>query len=206
MGKMNLLKANWTGRVGQTVGAKWKNISTIRSYTKPTDADTPAQQTIRSGFGDISKFISLFAPQVKSLSPLNVKGMSVRNAILQINKDMIVSGALAPATLTISKGGLTNVAGITATVPAGLASLNVSWTPSVSVIISAKAKVVVVAVDSVNSYAIAGSGLQSAGTLSIPAAFKPNAALAVYVYLLDYRGSSKVGSISAYQSVTAPAA
>ena len=54
MGKMNLLKANWEGKVGQTVGAKWKNKSTIRTYTKPSNPNTAGQQSVRGVFAEMT--------------------------------------------------------------------------------------------------------------------------------------------------------
>ena len=50
MGIMNLLKADWKGKVGQTVGAKWKNKSTIRTYSIPADPKTAAQLEVRDAF------------------------------------------------------------------------------------------------------------------------------------------------------------
>lgn len=43
MGKMNLLRASYQGKVGDTVGQKWKNQTNLCSYTKHSDAKTPAQ-------------------------------------------------------------------------------------------------------------------------------------------------------------------
>jgi hypothetical protein len=206
MGIMNLLKANWTGKVGATVGAKWKDLSTIRAYTKPAYSDTPAQQQVRAGFGEISKFVSLFADQIKTVSALDTKGMSVRNAILKLNKEQIPTGTFTPTTLQVSRGGLPQPTAITVTAPAGLTSIVANWTPAVGATISAKAKVVVVCVDETNSFAIAGYAANTAGTLTITVAVPPSATLHSYVYLVDYRGSSRVGSISSYRAVITPAA
>jgi hypothetical protein len=206
MGIMNLLKANWSGKVGETVGAKWKNLSTIRTYTKPAYSDTPAQQTIRQGFGEMSAFVALFADQIKSLSALDTKGMSVRNAIVHLNHAMVAAGALDPATLQISRGGLPQPTAITASAPAGLTTLTADWTPSQGATVSARAKVVVIFADKTTNFAAVGSALNSAGTLSITAAVPASATLHCYVYLLDYRGSSRVGSLSSYRAVTTPAA
>jgi hypothetical protein len=206
MGLMNLLKANWSGKVGQTVGAKWKNKSTIRTYTKPAYSDTPAQQEIRAGFGEQSSFIALFADQIKSLSALDTKGMSVRNAILKLNKAQIPTGAFDPATLQISRGGLPQPTAIAVTAPAGLTKVSASWDPAVGATISAKAKVVVVAVNKAENFAAVGSALNTAGTLDITTAVPASVSLAVYVYLVDYRGSSRVGSVSSYRAVATPSA
>jgi hypothetical protein len=204
MGVMNLLKANWTGKVGQTIGSKWKNKSTIRSFTKPAYTNTPAQQEIRAGFGEMTSFVALFAEQIKSLSALDTKGMSVRNAIIKLNKAQITTGALDPATLLLSRGGLPLVSGFSATVPAGLTSINATWTAAAGATISAKARVVVVVVDPASNFAAVGSALNSAGTLSIPATVPAGSTFQVYHYLIDYRGSTRVGSPSAHSTVTSP--
>ena len=98
---MNLLKANWEGKVGQTVGAKWKNLSTIRTYTKPSNPNTSDQQKVRSVFAQMTTFVALFADQIKYLSALNTAGQSVRNAIIQANKEQIMSGTFAKDTIKI---------------------------------------------------------------------------------------------------------
>jgi hypothetical protein len=205
MGLMNLLKADWTGKVGQTVGAKWKNKSTIRSFTKPAYTNTPAQQTIRTGFAEVSSYVALFADQIKSLSALDTKGMSVRNAILKLNKDQIEAGALTASTLKVSRGGLPTVLGFTAASPSGLATLTASWTPAVGATISIKARVVAIFVNQSNNFVAAGSALNSTGTITLPAAVPASVSLNVHYYLVDYRGSSRVGSPSGYATINTPA-
>jgi hypothetical protein len=205
MGIMNLLKANWTGKVGQTVGAKWKNKSTIRSFTPPAYTNTPAQQTIRQGFGEITSFVALFADQIKSLSALDTKGMSVRNAIIKLNKDQVTAGSLNPASLKISRGGLPNPTGFSITAPAGLAQFTIAWTAAEGATISAKAKVVVVVVDEVSNFAAVGSALNSAEALALATTVPASTTFDVYYYLVDYRGSSRVGSPSQHSTVTSPA-
>lgn len=201
MGLMNLLKANWTGKVGQTVGAKWKNKSTIRSFTKPSYTDTPAQQTVRAGFGAITSYVALFADQIKSLSALDTKGMSVRNAIIKLNKDQVSSGALDPSTLQVSRGGLPVITGAAGTLNTQKTTLTFSWTKAEGATISAKAKVVVIIVDDDSNFAAVGSALNTAQTLAIPAAYPTGTTLNVHFYLVDYRGSSRVGSPSGYLTV-----
>lgn len=202
MGKMNLLKANWEGKVGQTVGAKWKNKSTIRSYTKPSNPDTAAQQTVRAVFGSMTSFVALFADQIKYLSALNTAGQSVRNAIIQANKTQIETGTFDKSTLLISKGGLQKVAGETGTAAAGIVTIN--WTNPTATNFTENAKLIVVLVQqssglvevmetdakSVSSPSVTGSIVFESGTVD------------AYVYFLDKRGSNKVASISDYLSIT----
>lgn len=204
MGILNFLKGTYDGKVGATVGSKWKNKGTIRTYAVPANPRTPGQQTVRAGFAEVSAFVALFADQIKRLTALDVRGMSVRNAILKLNASQISAGALDPSDLIVSRGGLPNVSGFTATVPAGLASINCSWNAAEAATLSNKAVVVVVAVDYENKRAYVGSALNTAETLSIPGPVAANAELDVYWYVLDFRGSSKVASINDYAAVTAP--
>lgn len=201
MGKMNLLKANWEGKVGQTVGAKWKNKSTIRTYTKPANPDTAAQQSVRTVFGDMTSFVALFADQIKYLSALNTAGQSVRNAIIQANKSMIQSGTFDKASLLISKGGLQKVAG-----EAGEASGNkvkITWNAPTATNFTANAKLIAVMVQPASGLVDVAEADATAGTTGVTSAIDFEAgAVDCYVYFLDKRGSNKVASISDYLSVT----
>lgn len=202
MGLLNLLKGTWTGKVGQTVGAKWKNKSTIRTYTKPAYTNTPAQQVVRQGFGEITSFVALFTDQIKSLSALDTKGMSVRNAIIKLNKEMVAAGALVYDELLVSRGGLPQVNISTVNVPTARTSITATWTPVQGATISEKARVVFIAADSDNNFAVVGSALNSTGTVVINAQVPEGYNLHCYAYLLDYRGSSRVASLSTYKNQT----
>lgn len=202
MGKMNLLKANWEGKVGQTVGAKWKNKSTIRSYTKPSNPDTAAQQKVRGVFGNMTSFVALFSDQIKYLSALNTAGQSVRNAIVQANKTQIEAGTFDKSTLLISKGGLQKVAGETGTAAAGIVTVN--WTNPTATNFTENAKLIAVLVQP-------SSGLvevieTEAKVLGLPSVTGSivfeSGTVDAYVYFLDKRGSNKVASISDYLSIT----
>jgi len=206
MGILNFLKGTYSGKVGATVGSKWKNKGTVRTFAIPSNPNTPAQQNVRNGFKTLSSFVSLFSVLISRLTALDTRGMSVRNAIIKLNAEQITTDVFTPEDLIISKGGLPNVNGFAAVVPAGLAAINCTWDKATSPSVSNNAQVVVVAVDSENKTAYVGSALNSAGTLSLPGPVAASATLHVYYYLLDYRGSSKVASINRYELVTAPAA
>ncbi len=202
MGLLNLVKGKWDGKVGQLVGSKWKDKATLRSYAVPSNPNTQKQQVTRRGFGDVSKFVALFADQIKALSPLNTRSMTVRNAILMLNKQMIADGTLTAGDLQISRGGLPSVTTFQATASVADNKITATWTEVAGSTITDKAVVVVVAVDPTNNSAYVGSALNSAGTLEIPGTFAATAKLDCYAYLLDYRGSAKVGSVSVYSQVT----
>lgn len=200
MGKMNLLKANWEGKVGQTVGAKWKSRSTIRTYTKPSNPDTQAQRTIRTGFTGITSFVALFADQIKYINALNTASMSARNAIIKLNKGQISTGAFDPATLLISKGGLQIPQSFAVTTASGIVSA--TWTPPTATNFTDKAKAVVVAVDEDGGIVDVFEALASAGTATGSVALTAGNTLNAYLYFLDQRGSNKVASNSVYATGT----
>ena len=201
MGKMNLLKANWEGKVGQTVGAKWKNKSTIRTYTKPANPDTAAQQSVRSVFGDMTSFVALFADQIKYLSALNTAGQSVRNAIIQANKSMIAAGTFVKANLIISKGGLQKVAN-----EAGVAQsnkVNITWDNPTATNFTANAKLIAVMIQPASGLVDVAEADATSGATGVTSAIDFEAGTVdCYVYYLDKRGSNKVASISDYLTVT----
>ena len=199
MGKMNLLKANWEGKVGQTVGAKWKNKSTIRTYTKPSNPSTAGQQSVRGVFASMTTFVAMFADQIKYLSALNTAGQSVRNAIIQANKAQMMSGAFDKTTLLISKGGLQKVAGEAGNATSG--KITITWTKPTATNFTANAELIAVMVQPASGLVEVVNAPATAETVSGTMTFE-NGNVDVYVYYLDKRGSNKVASASDYISVT----
>ena len=197
MGELNLLKGAYTGKVGKTVGAKWKNLSTVRTFTKPANPKTEAQVSVRSAFKEINGFVARFADAIKYLSAWNTAGMSVRNAIVKANKDMIDTGTFDKETLQISKGGLakpTNLAGTWSSSAGG--TIGYTWTKPIASNISADAKMVIVAVDVINDLFEVLDVKASAETATGAVNFPSTAELSVYGYILDKHGSVKVASNS----------
>lgn len=198
MGKMNTLKGNYIGKVGQTVGAKWKNLSTERVFTKPANPNTQAQQTVRSGFKAINAFVALFADQIRYKSALDTSGMSVRNAIVKLNKEMVAGNSFNKANLIISKGGLQKVAGEAATASAG--KVTVTWTAPTATNFTENAKLVAVMVQEDSGMVEVVEAAADAATLESTLTFLTGD-VDIYVYYLDKRGSNKIASISDYLTV-----
>lgn len=201
MGKLNLLKAAYYGKVGETVGAKWKDKNTVRVLTIPSNPNTQAQQTVRTGFRDISKFVALFSDQIKTVSALNTRGMSVRNAIIKMNKDMVSEGALTAADLVISRGGLPTPQGGAATGSQADGEITVPVTQITGSNVTAKARIIVVAVSQTAQQAWVQVGDNTTGDVTIATGVTGTEPFDVYIYAIDYRGSAKVGSLSRYQQV-----
>ena len=202
MGKLNILKAAYYGKVGETVGAKWKDKNTVRVLTIPSNPNTQAQQTVRTGFSEISKFVALFSDQIKTVSALNTRGMSVRNAIIKENKEMVTAGALTPGNLVISKGGLPTPQGAAASGVQGTGAITVPVTEITGTNVTAKAKIVVVVVSQSASQAWVQVEDNTTGNITVNTGVTGTNPMEVYVYAIDYRGSAKVGSLSRHQQVT----
>lgn len=196
MGKMNLLKGKWDGKVGQTVGAKWKNKATIRTYSIPSNPNTMAQQGVRGAFKSMSQYVAMFADGIKYKSALNVAGMSVRNAIIKLNKEMIAMNTFDKANLLVSKGGLQKPTGVTAELEASTNVAKVTFTAPTATNFTAKAEVVVIAIDEAEGLVDVFSAKASTGTAKGTIRFADSAGIQLYVYFLDYRGSNKVASES----------
>lgn len=199
MGKMNTLKGNYIGKVGQTVGAKWKNLSTERVFTKPANPNTQAQQTVRSGFKAINAFVALFADQIRYKSALDTSGMSVRNAIVKLNKEMVAGNSFDKSQLLISKGGLQKVAGEAASATAG--KVTVTWDAPTATNFTENAKLVAVMVQEESGMVEVAEAAADAGTLASTLTFLAGT-VDIYVYFLDKRGSNKIASLSDYITVT----
>lgn len=198
MAIVNLLKASFTGKVGQIVGAKWKNKATIRTYTKPAYTNTPAQQVVREAFRDISSYVALFSDQLKPYSALNTKGMSLRNAIIRLNKSKIMTVPVDHTALMLSRGGLPIAENFNINKTTSTNILTCTWDKAVGATISMKAKIVVVACNKTQNFAHVEVADNSVETLTFNTALPASADTEIFFYVLDYRGSSKIASPSAF--------
>ena len=199
MGIMNTLKGNYTGKVGQTVGSKWKNLSTERVFTKPSNPNTEAQQTVRTGFKDINAFVALFADQIRYKSALDTSGMSVRNAIVKLNKDMVASGTFDKTSLLISKGGLQKVSSEAGTASGGV--VTITWSKPTATNFTNAAKLIAVLVQADSGMVEVVEADATAETVSGALEFA-SGKVDAYVYYLDKRGSNKIASLSDYLEIT----
>lgn len=80
MAKQNFLSGGYYGKLGMTVGQRWKNIRTIRSYVIPHNPRTEAQQANRGQFGDCV-FYAQVAMQLNYKAPcFNLPNITSWNA------------------------------------------------------------------------------------------------------------------------------
>lgn len=199
MGKLHFMTGGYTGKLGETTGAKWKSVKTVRQYATPSNPNTEAQQTVRGGFKAVNAFVALFADQIRYLSGLDTSKMSVRNAIVKLNKEAVAANNFNKSTLIISKGGLQKVNGENATATAN--KITVTWTKPTATNFTSEAVLVAVMVQEESGMVEVVTAKADAETVSGNLAFEAGD-VDVYVYYLDKRGSNKIASLSDYIKVT----
>lgn len=199
MGKLHFMTGGYTGKLGETTGAKWKSVKTVRQYATPSNPNTEAQQTVRGGFKAVNAFVALFADQIRYLSGLDTSKMSVRNAIVKLNKEAVAANNFDKSTLIVSKGGLQKVNGETATATAN--KITVTWTKPTATNFTSEAVLVAVLVQEKSGMVEVVTAKADAETVSGNLAFETGD-VDVYVYYLDKRGSNKIASLSDYIKVT----
>lgn len=201
MGKMNLLKANYEGKVGQTVGAKWKSESTLRTYTKPSNPNTEAQQQVRGNFKVLTSFVALFADAIRYKSALDTASQSVRNAIISINKEMLKTASsddIALENVVVSKGGLQKPNTVVMT---NAGSPKFTWGAITATNFTSDAKAVAVFVDPTDQIVDVVEVSANAGEAESAITFGTDSDVYGYLYFLDKRGSNKVASLSVGKKV-----
>lgn len=194
MGIMNYSKGGYTGSVGVHTGRNWKGIQVIASKASPSYTRTEAQAAIRTGFGRFNHFVSLFAPEIKYLTSLDVSKRSVRNAITAANKANLATEDYPYENLIINTGGRQKPIGFAATTAAGI--ITATWTPPTSTVYSDKVKMIVLCVDEDSAMTEVAEVDPSLGTWTGTINFGTDTDVYVYGWLLDRVGSSRVGSQS----------
>lgn len=203
MGKLNLLKGAWNGKVGETVGAKWKNRATIRTYSVPSNPNTADQQRVRSGFGQLASFVSLFSDSIKYKTALNTAGMSVRNAILKANKEMINEGEITLKDVIVSKGGLQKPDGVSATKATEGGKVTITWNDPTATNFTENAEMVAIIVSEKQKMAEVISAKYDGDSITGNVNFSSADDIVVYAYFLDKRGGTKVASMSVGVAISA---
>lgn len=201
MGKLNLITGSWDNKVGQLVGAKWRTYHTVRAYAVPSNPNTEAQQTIRTVFKDMTTFVARFADGIKYLNALDTSSMSVRNAIIKLNKDQFDSenGTFDKTTLLISKGGLQPLQNFATTfTSAAGGNVTCTWTAPTASNITSEAKAIIVVVDETNDNYEIIEALASAATATGTTSFTAGGEISIYGYILDEHGSYTLASKSTY--------
>lgn len=200
MGKLNFIKGRYTGKMGSTSGAKWKDKNVIRTFSKPTDPDTEKQRLVRTGFGDLAKFTSYFADELKYLTALDTKSMTLRNMLIKINKENIKTGTFDPETFLVSKGGLQRPQVSNPTVSQG--KITATFTPPTATNFTSTALLVALFVDPENQIANVKTVGYKAGTVESDPLYTEAGDVYCYFYFFDKKKTSKTASLSVEKTVT----
>lgn len=120
MAKQNFLSGGYYGKLGQTVGQRWKNIRTIRTYVIPRNPRTEAQQANRNSFASCVPYAQLGMQlnykaecfSSSSLTEWNYR-MKTATALKNANLSELMLIPLYPISFTppfvISSAGITEI-------------------------------------------------------------------------------------------------
>lgn len=84
MGFINLLKNGYRGKLGETVGQKWKNQLTVRTYQSTNNSKSEAQLDQRAHYKALIQEASKFWPSSYNLIVPKKKSMSKYNYFVSI--------------------------------------------------------------------------------------------------------------------------
>lgn len=200
MARVNLITGSWDGKVGQLVGAKWKDKKTLRAYAKPSNPNTAAQQEKRAVFKGMTEYVALFSDGIKQLTSLNTRGMTVRNAIIQANKEQFAGGTVEYDDLIVNKGGLAQLIDIQGSDNAG--EVVVTYETPTATNISTNAKVVSVLVVPSKKVAFVKEVPFNKKEIKFGYDLETGTNAWIYTWVIDYRGSTRVGSNSQAIKIT----
>lgn len=194
MGVFNFTRGGFTGSVGVHTGRNWKGKNVLAPKTAPAYSRTEKQAEVRDGFGRFTKFVALFAPEIKLMTSWATSKMSVRNAIIKANKEDLTDPAFTFDKLVINKGGRQKPINFSATASAGI--VTATWSAPTSTVYTSNAKLVIVAVDEDDAIVEVAEVAPSAETWTGTINFGTNSDIYVYGYYIDKVGSARVGSLS----------
>lgn len=89
MAELNLLQGKYDGKLGQTVGAKWKNKATVRSYTKARDPKTAEQLNNRSRWSQMLNVYRVVKPHIEKYVPLDTSKFNLWCAFQNMNANFM---------------------------------------------------------------------------------------------------------------------
>jgi hypothetical protein len=107
LAKLNWLEGTYTGRLGASVGSKWKSLNTVRTYTKGAKSNTEGQRAVRDLTGFLAPFLANFAQAIKPYTAYELSKMSYPNHVMRESKALYADETLDPvADCVYSKGSL----------------------------------------------------------------------------------------------------
>ena len=120
MAKFNTIAGGYYGKLGATVGQRWKNLRTVRSYVIPQNPQTPTQQANRSRFADCIFYAQLASQMNPKVTAFDTTSrtlwncrMSTARALQDLQLSELQRIPLYPTTFsvpyTISAASITDI-------------------------------------------------------------------------------------------------
>jgi len=110
MARLRFITGKVTGRLGEFVGSTWKGINYLRTYAKPTNRNTPAQQGVRLVFSQLSSFANaVFACGITNYF-YPIRRMTERNQVFKANSQMLSAKSYDYEKLQIATGNIVGIA------------------------------------------------------------------------------------------------
>jgi hypothetical protein len=186
--KINFIKGELKGRLGEIVGSSWKGKAYTKTYTKPTNPNTPKQMEIRYLFQNIAHIgTGIRAPLEKYTRPVPHR-MTAYNHLIKLNKSLFgkQGSKWDPVELVIMSGDLQSVPITTAVFDATAFSATVTWDGTTG---AADDKAIVVIYNDVSKHIVYATEIdRNAGTAVVDASkFKDVSSYNdIYAYLAFY--------------------
>lgn len=92
MAIFNTLEGGYYGKLGQTVGQRWKNIRTLRTYVIPHNPRTPIQQANRNRFGGCVPYAQLAMAMNKKTTAFDTSSLTLWNCRMSAARALQNSG------------------------------------------------------------------------------------------------------------------
>jgi hypothetical protein len=115
-------------KVGPVIMSKWKGINYIRSYAKPSNPNTPAQQNVRTKFAQLVDYArQILSTILKPYWDPFYSNQSGFNAWISSNYQYLDNDLLLTDSSILSKGSLTNVSVNSSVYNSSSGVLNFTW-------------------------------------------------------------------------------
>lgn len=108
MAKFNTLAGGYYGKLGATVGQRWKNLRTVRAYVVPNNPRTAAQQANRKLFSDCVPYAQLAGQMNPKVTAFDTTSktlwncrMSTARALQDLNRSQLDLIPLYPTSFSV---------------------------------------------------------------------------------------------------------
>jgi hypothetical protein len=188
MSRINWIKGELKGRLGEIVGSSWKGHAYTKTYTKPTNPNTPAQIEIRALFQNIAHIGKSVNEPLERYTRPKPRGMTAYNHLIQQNKPMFQKQGQkwAPLEFVFMSGDLAGAEIAEAVFDGAALTATVTWDGTTGE--GADQAFAIIYDNASKRVAYAVEVARSAGTVTIDAAAFANVSAYndIYAYLAFY--------------------